>query len=124
MCKYCDKDIPYRICSSCKDIYPKVNFYIIGKKEHICDDGNPKTIKYRRSRCDQCYLIDQKGKYNNEKKKETRKQKYIINKQNQNTQYEQFKKEQKEEELRLHKINMEKLRANFKKYGSLLITFD
>ena len=46
MCKYCDKDIPYRICSSCKDIYPKVNFYIIGKNlGDLRFEGNEVTIR-------------------------------------------------------------------------------
>ena len=63
MCKYCDKDLEYRLCSLCGDIFPKELFYVTGKKEHTCDDGLKKIIEYRRTQCSECYLADQKRIY-------------------------------------------------------------
>ena len=110
-CKYCAKDLEYRLCSLCGDIFPKELFYVTGKKEHTCDDGTKKIIEYRRSQCSECYLADQKELY--------LKDRYVHNKQ-----YEDIKKKAREEELRKHKINTEKLKKNLEKYGKLLITFD
>jgi len=111
MCRYCDKDLEYRICSVCEEVFPKNLFYVTGKKEHICDNGKKKIIEYRRTQCQECYLREQKKLY--------LKEKYCVN-----PSYEELKKKQREEELRLHKINTEKLKANLKKYGHLLIEFD
>ena len=111
MCKFCDKDLDYRLCSLCGELFPKNLFYVTGNKEHTCDDGTKKIIQYRRSQCQECYLADQKKLYLNDR---------FIN----NPQYEEQKRKLREEELRLHKINTDKLKANLEKYGHLIIKFD
>jgi len=84
-CKYCKKDLEYRLCSLCGDIFPKELFYVTGKKEHTCDDGLKKIIEYRRTQCQDCYLQDQKRLYLNDK--------FVHN-----PQYEDQKKRTREEE--------------------------
>ena len=49
---------------------------------------------------------------------------YLQDKYIHNPQYEEQKKREREEELRLHKINTDKLKANLEKYGHLIIKFD
>ena len=110
-CKYCSKDLEYRLCSLCGELFPKELFYTTARKEHTCTDGTKKIIEYRRTQCSECYLSEQKRMY--------LKDKFVHN-----PQYEDQKKRQREEELRLHKINTEKLKKNLEKYGKLLITFD